>query len=177
MADYPADITATEEWSALAEHFGAMAPTLHLRTLFADDPGRAEALTASGADLVLDYSKHRITRDTLPLLTALARRAGLPERTEAMFAGVHINTSEDRAVLHTALRRRATRARRRRPGRGHRRPRRAGPMGEFTDAVRSGEWTGHTGERIRTVVNIGIGGSDLGPVMAYEALRDYATAR
>src|SRR6478609_7779497 len=103
VADYPADITATEEWSALAEHFGAVSD-LHLRTLFADDPGRADALTASGADLVLDYSKHRVTRDTLPLLLALARRAGLPERTEAMFAGVHINTSEDRAVLHTALR-------------------------------------------------------------------------
>ncbi len=174
MADYPADITATEEWSALAEHFGAISD-LHLRTLFADDPGRADALTASGADLVLDYSKHRITRDTLPLLTALARRAGLPERTEAMFAGVHINTSEDRAVLHTALRA----------------PRELalavdgqdvptdvhamlGRMGEFTDAVRSGEWTGYTGERIRAVVNIGIGGSDLGPVMAYEALKDYA---
>src|SRR6476620_10644629 len=162
VADYPADITATEEWSALAEHFGAVSD-LHLRTLFADDPGRAGALTVSGADLVLDYSKHRITRDTLPLLTALARRAGLPERTEAMFAGVHINTSEDRAVLHTALRA----------------PRELalavdGRMGEFTDAVRSGEWTGHTGERIRAVVNIGIGGSDLGPVMAYEALRDYS---
>ena len=103
VAQYPADITATDEWSALAEHYGAISD-VHLRTLFADDPGRADALTASGADLVLDYSKHRITRDTLPLLTALARRAGLPERTEAMFAGVHINTSEDRAVLHTALR-------------------------------------------------------------------------
>src|SRR6185436_20625935 len=103
VADYPADITATEEWSALAEHFGAISD-LHLRTLFADDPGRADALTATGADLVLDYSKHRITRDTLPLLTALARRAGLPERIEAMFSGQHINTSEDRAVLHTALR-------------------------------------------------------------------------
>src|SRR5690348_7676887 len=174
VADYPADITATEEWSALAEHFGAISD-LHLRTLFADDPGRADALTVSGADLVLDYSKHRITRDTLPLLTALARRAGLPERTEAMFAGAHINTSEDRAVLHTALRA----------------PRELalavdgqdvptdvhtvlGRMGEFSDAVRSGEWTGHTGERIRAVVNIGIGGSDLGPVMAYEALKDYS---
>src|SRR4029079_5091072 len=145
VADFPADITATEEWSALAEHFGAVSD-LHLRTLFADDPGRADALTVSGADLVLDYSKHRITRDTLPLLTALARRAGLPERTEAMFAGVHINTSEDRAVLHTALRA----------------PRELalavdgqdvptdvhavlGRMGEFTDAVRSGEGTGYTG--------------------------------
>ena len=174
MAHYPADITATPEWAALAEHHPAVAD-LHLRALFADDPGRAEALTATGADLVLDYSKHRITRDTLPLLTALARAAALPERTEAMFAGVHINTSEDRAVLHTALRA----------------PRATAlgvdgqdvvadvhevlfRMGEFTDAVRSGAWTGHTGERIRAVVNIGIGGSDLGPVMAYEALKSYA---
>jgi glucose-6-phosphate isomerase len=174
VAAYPADITATPEWAALAEHHAAVAD-LHLRALFADDPGRAEALTATGADLVLDYSKHRITRDTLPLLTALARAAALPERTEAMFAGEHINTSEDRAVLHTALRA----------------PRATAlgvdgqdvvtdvhdvlfRMGEFTDSVRSGAWTGHTGERIRAVVNIGIGGSDLGPVMAYEALKSYA---
>jgi glucose-6-phosphate isomerase len=172
--DYPADITATPEWAALAEHYGAVAD-LHLRTLFADDPGRADALTVSGADLVLDYSKHRITRDTLPLLTALARRAGLPERTEAMFAGVHINTSEDRAVLHTALRAPRELAL---AVDGQDVPidvhRVLGRMGEFTDAVRSGEWTGHTGERIRAVVNIGIGGSDLGPVMAYEALKDYS---
>jgi glucose-6-phosphate isomerase len=170
----PADITATPEWAALAEHHAAVAD-LHLRDLFADDPGRAGALTAVGADLVLDYSKHRVTRDTLPLLTALARAAALPERTEAMFAGEHINTSEDRAVLHTALRA----------------PRATAlgvdgkdvvtdvhdvlfRMGEFSDAVRSGEWTGHTGERIRAVVNIGIGGSDLGPVMAYEALKSYS---
>jgi glucose-6-phosphate isomerase len=172
--DIPADITATPEWSALAEHHAAVAGQ-HLRELFASDPERAGALTATGADLVLDYSKHRITRDTIPLLTALARRAALPERTDAMFAGVHINTSEDRAVLHAALRM----------------PRAAAlgvdgqdvvndvhavldRMGVFTDSVRSGEWTGHTGERIRAVVNIGIGGSDLGPVMAYEALRAYA---
>ena len=168
------DITATPEWSALREHHAAVAGR-HLRGLFAEDPDRASALTATGADLVMDYSKHRITRDTLGLLTALARRAGLPERTEAMFAGEHINTSEDRAVLHTALRApretalavdgqdlatdvHAVLAR----------------MGEFTDSVRSGAWTGHTGERIRAVVNIGIGGSDLGPVMAYQALRSYA---
>jgi glucose-6-phosphate isomerase len=168
------DITSTPEWSAVAEHHAAVSGR-HLRELFAEDPERAEALTATGADLVLDYSKHRITRDTLPLLTALARRAGLPERTAAMFAGEHINTSEDRAVLHTALRL----------------PRDArlevdgqdvvadvhavlDRMGEFSDAVRSGAWTGHTGERIRAVVNIGIGGSDLGPVMAYEALKAYS---
>ncbi|WP_093343669.1 glucose-6-phosphate isomerase [Pseudonocardia ammonioxydans] len=168
------DITATPEWTALTEHAAQVEPR-HLRALFDEDPDRAAALTAEGADLVLDYSKHRITRTTIGLLTALARAAGLPERTEAMFTGEHVNTSEDRAVLHTALRL----------------PRDAelvvdgqdvvadvhavlDRMGEFSDAVRSGAWTGHTGERIRTIVNIGIGGSDLGPVMAYEALRDYA---
>ncbi|MBC8091746.1 MAG: glucose-6-phosphate isomerase [Pseudonocardia sp.] len=168
------DIAATPEWAALTEHHAAVAD-LHLRELFDTDPERAAALSVTGAELVLDYSKHRITRDTVGLLTALARAAGLPERTTAMFAGEHINTSEDRAVLHTALRA----------------PRASAlvvdgqdiatdvhevlfRMGEFTDAVRSGAWTGHTGERIRAVVNIGIGGSDLGPVMAYEALKAYA---
>jgi glucose-6-phosphate isomerase len=168
------DITATPEWSEVAQHHAAVAPR-HLRDLFADDPGRVEALTTSGADLVMDYSKHRITRDTVPLLTALARRAGLPARIEAMFTGEHINTSEDRAVLHTALRL----------------PDDASltvdgqdvvadvhevlaKMARFADSVRSGDWTGHTGQRIRTVVNIGIGGSDLGPVMVYQALRAYS---
>jgi len=175
MTDVPAtDITTTAEWSALAEHHKAVAG-LHLRELFDTDPDRADAMTADGAELVLDYSKNRITRDTLPLLAALARAAGLPERTEAMFSGEHINTSENRAVLHTALRL----------------PRDASlqvdgqdvvadvhtvldRMGAFSDAIRTGTWTGHTGERIRAVVNIGIGGSDLGPVMAYEALKAYA---
>ena len=174
MTDPETDITATPEWTEVAQHHAAVAPR-HLRDLFADDPGRVEALTATGADLVMDYSKNRITRDTLPLLTALARRAGLPERIEAMFGGQHINTSEDRAVLHTALRL----------------PDDASltvdgqdvvtdvhgvlaKMAGFADAVRSGKWTGHTGDRIRTVVNIGIGGSDLGPVMAYQALRAYS---
>ncbi|MFP5072783.1 glucose-6-phosphate isomerase [Pseudonocardia nantongensis] len=168
------DITATPEWTVLTEHAADVEPR-HLRALFDDDPGRVPAMTISGADLVLDHSKHRITRETIGLLTALARRAGLPERTEAMFRGEHVNTSEDRAVLHTALRL----------------PRDAAlvvdgqdvvadvhsvldRMGAFTDSVRSGEWRGFTGEPIRTIVNIGIGGSDLGPVMAYEALRDYA---
>jgi glucose-6-phosphate isomerase len=168
------DISATPEWAEVAQHHAAVAPR-HLRELFADDPGRVEALTTTGADLVMDYSKNRITRDTVPLLTSLARRAGLPERIEEMFTGVHINTSENRAVLHTALRLpddasltvdgqdvvadvHAVLA----------------EMAQFADAVRSGEWTGHTGERIRAVVNIGIGGSDLGPVMAYEALRAYS---
>jgi glucose-6-phosphate isomerase len=168
------DIAATPEWAALARHHAATADR-QLRDLFAEDPQRAEAFTATGADLVLDYSKHRITRETMPLLIALANAAGLLERTEAMFRGEKINTSEGRSVLHTALRL----------------PRDASlvvdgqdvvadvhavldRMAEFTDAVRSGIWTGHTGGRIRTVVNIGIGGSDLGPVMAYEALRAYA---
>jgi glucose-6-phosphate isomerase len=168
------DITATPEWAALARHHAETAD-LHLRDLFAEDPRRAEEFTATGADLVLDYSKHRITRETMSLLVGLALAAELPERVEAMFRGDRINTSEHRAVLHTALRL----------------PRDAtlvvdgqdvvadvhavlDRMAEFTDAVRSGMWTGHTGERIRTVVNIGIGGSDLGPVMAYEALRSYA---
>ncbi|MGI5132779.1 glucose-6-phosphate isomerase [Pseudonocardia sp. CA-107938] len=168
------DISATPEWAALAEHHAAVGD-LHLRDLFAGDPGRAEALTATGADLVLDYSKHRITRDTLPLLISLAHAAHLPERIEAMFAGLHINTSEDRAVLHTALRAPRDLAL---AVDGQDVPTDVhavlGRMGEFTDAVRSGAWTGHTGERIRAVVNIGIGGSDLGPVMAYEALKAYA---
>jgi glucose-6-phosphate isomerase len=167
-------LSGSHEWAAVAQHHAAVAPR-HLRELFADDPGRVDALTTTGADLVLDYSKNRITRDTVPLLVSLARRAGLPERIEAMFTGEHINTSEDRAVLHTALRLpadssltvdgqdvvadvHAVLAK----------------MARFADAVRSGEWRGHTGERIRTVVNIGIGGSDLGPVMAYQALRAYA---
>jgi glucose-6-phosphate isomerase len=174
ITDHPIDVTGTPEWSALAEHHSDIAQT-HLRELFDGDPGRAEAMTVQGADLLLDYSKHRINRDTVSLLTALARRAGLPERIAAMFAGQHINTSENRAVLHTALRL----------------PRDAelvvdgqdvvadvhavlDRMGAFVDDLRSGSWTGHTGKRIRAVVNIGIGGSDLGPVMAYEALRSYA---
>ncbi|MEV1292631.1 glucose-6-phosphate isomerase [Pseudonocardia sp. NPDC049635] len=174
MSDTSTDITATPEWTALTEHAAQVEPR-HLRDLFDEDPGRAAAFTVRGADLVLDHSKHRITRETVGLLVALARAAGLAERTEAMFNGERINTSENRAVLHTALRL----------------PRDAtlvvdgrdvvadvhevlDRMGAFTDAVRSGAWTGFTGQPIRTVVNIGIGGSDLGPVMAYEALRDYA---
>ncbi|WP_344428125.1 glucose-6-phosphate isomerase [Pseudonocardia ailaonensis] len=170
----PRDITATAEWTALTEHHADIGER-HLRTLFYQDPGRATAMTVQGADLLLDYSKHRITGETLPLLVALAEAAGLPERITAMFSGEHINTSEDRAVLHTALRLPATaslsvdgqdvvsdvhsvlRA-----------------MGEFSTRLRDGEWTGATGQAIRTVVNIGIGGSDLGPVMAYEALKDYS---
>lgn len=167
-------IDQTPEWAALAAHHAAIG-NRHLRELFASDPTRAQAFTAEGAGLFLDYSKHRITRDTLPLLVALARAAGVEERRAAMLRGDRINVTENRSVLHTALRL---------------------PPGEhlvvegtdvvpgvnavldkmaaFADRVRSGAWAGHTGLRIRNVVNIGIGGSDLGPAMATEALRHYS---
>ena len=178
MADHSpaADISTTSAWEALTAHHAAVEATT-LRELFADDPDRGRELTLTVGDLYIDYSKHRVTRETLALLLDLARAAGLEERRDAMFAGEHINTSEDRAVLHTALRL----------------PRGASlvvdgqdvvadvhsvldEMGTFTDRLRSGEWTGATGQRITTVVNIGIGGSDLGPVMVDQALRHYADA-
>ncbi|MES9543787.1 glucose-6-phosphate isomerase [Actinomadura sp. NPDC000600] len=171
-----ADITESPEWTALAEHHAAIAGR-HLRELFADDPGRADRMTVTAGDLFLDYSKHRVTGETLTLLAALAERAGLRDRIEAMFRGEHINVSEDRAVLHTALRLP--------PGEALTVDGQdvAGDvhavldkMAEFAGRVRSGEWTGSTGKRITTVVNIGIGGSDLGPAMAYEALHDFADA-
>ncbi|HTS24979.1 MAG TPA: glucose-6-phosphate isomerase [Bryobacteraceae bacterium] len=161
-------------WKSLEAHYKKIRK-LHLRKLFADDPTRGERLTASAVGIELDYSKNRITDQTLELLFQLAKEAGLQERIEAMFSGVKINITENRAVLHTALR---------------------APVGasivvdgenvvpqvhtvlnrmaEFSEQVRSGAWKGFTGERIRNVVNIGIGGSDLGPVMAYEALRHYS---
>jgi glucose-6-phosphate isomerase len=161
-------------WAALEAHHRALAPR-HLRELFAEDPGRGERLTLEAAGLFLDYSKNRITDETVRLLIQLARESGLDGRIAAMFRGDAINVSEQRAVLHTALRA----------------PRSASVlvdgedvvpavhavldrMAAFADAVRSGTWTGHTGAPIRRVVNIGIGGSDLGPVMAYEALAHYA---
>jgi glucose-6-phosphate isomerase len=167
------DVTTTAEWQALQAHAEKVRGD-HLRDLFAADPQRGERLSAQVADLYVDFSKNRVTDETLTLLTALAARVGLPERIGAMFAGRHINTSEDRPVLHTALRL----------------PRDAtlvvdgqdvvadvhrvlDAMSGFAERVRSGRWRGHTGERITTVVNIGIGGSDLGPVMAYEALKAY----
>jgi glucose-6-phosphate isomerase len=170
------DIAATPAWDALVRHHDQIGTT-QLREFFASDPARGTELTLSVGDLYIDYSKHRVTRETLKLLVDLARAAGLEHRRDEMFAGVHINTSEDRAVLHTALRL----------------PRGAeltvdgqdvvadvhqvlDRMGDFTDRLRSGEWTGATGQRISCVVNIGIGGSDLGPVMVYQALRHYADA-
>ncbi|MBD0323789.1 MAG: glucose-6-phosphate isomerase [Aldersonia sp.] len=171
-----ADITATRAWKSLQEHYDADA-VADLRTLFADDPERGRALTLTAGDLYIDYSKHRVTRDTLRLLVDVAREADVPGRRDAMFSGEHINTSEDRAVLHTALRLPES-ASLTVDGQDvvadvHEVLRR---MGDFTDALRSGEWRGATGERITTVVNIGIGGSDLGPVMVYQALRHYVDA-
>ena len=167
-------ISESPEWQALSEHHRDVGD-VHLRDLFAEDPGRGPELTCRAGDLYLDYSKNRLTRETIGLLVELAERAGLRQRTEAMFGGEHINVTEDRAVLHVALRD---------PRTGgldvdgqdvrHDVQEVLGRMADFADRVRSGEWTGHTGERIRAVVNIGIGGSDLGPAMAYLALRDYS---
>ena len=161
-------------WRALEAHFAELRDT-HLRDLFAEDPARGERLVADAAGLHLDFSKHRITDATVIMLGELARERRVEERRDAMFAGDHINVSEDRAVLHTALRMPR--------GRSlivdgadvvkevHETLDR---MAAFSERVRSGEWTGHTGKPIRNVVNVGIGGSDLGPVMAYEALRHYS---
>ncbi|HEV3046038.1 MAG TPA: glucose-6-phosphate isomerase [Solirubrobacteraceae bacterium] len=170
----PAPAPTRPSWRALESHHEQIAGQ-HLRDMFAADPARGERLVAEGAGLYLDYSKNRVSDETLRLLVALANECGLRERTAAMFAGERINVSENRSVLHVALRM---------------------PKGEslivegvdvvaevhavldrmsaFCERVRSGEWKGHTGRPIRNVVNIGIGGSDLGPVMAYEALRHYS---
>ena len=164
------DITTTEEWAALTAHATGF-DGLDLRRLFADDVERADRMTLTVGDLVVDLSKHRVTAAILDDLVALAERAGLPERIEAMLRGDRINTTEDRAVLHTALRAPIDRVIEV-DGENvvpavHEVLRR---MTAFTDRVRDGDWTGHTGAPIESVVNIGIGGSDLGPVMAYEAL-------
>jgi len=161
-------------WQALEAHYRSIGEQ-HLRELFASDPGRGERLTVEGAGIYLDYSKNRVTDETLRLLLELANAAGLRSRIDAMFRGEKINVSENRAVLHVALRA----------------PRDAeifvdgenvvpavhavlDKMAAFSERVRSGAWTGHTGKRIVNVINVGIGGSDLGPVMAYEALRHYS---
>src|SRR5499425_1523913 len=167
-------LTERRAWNALVAHHKKVRD-LHLRKLFADDPERAERLTVDAVGLYLDYSKNRVTDETLKLLLQLADESGLRERIDAMFRGEKINVTENRAVLHVALRA----------------PRGASiivdgknvvpevhavldKMAAFSNRVRSGEWKGHTGKRIRNVINIGIGGSDLGPVMAYEALRHYS---
>jgi glucose-6-phosphate isomerase len=177
MAITPVRITSTPEWRALLEHQRKLAD-VHLRDLFADDPARADVLTVDAADLHLDYSKNRLTQETISLLVAVAERAGLRERIDAMWAGEHINVTEDRAVLHVALRAPASEVI---TADGHN----VVPdvhqvldrMAHFADRIRSQEWRGYTGEPITTVINVGIGGSDLGPAMAYEALRDYSDRR
>jgi glucose-6-phosphate isomerase len=167
-------ITESPEWRALDAHFEEVRD-VHLRDLFAGDPDRGERLALEAEGLYLDYSKNRVTDETMRLLVALAHRAGLRNRIDAMFRGEKINVTEERAVLHTALR----------APEGavvevdgenvvplvHAVLRR---MADFSERVRSGAWTGHTGLRVRNVVNIGIGGSDLGPHMAYDALRDFS---
>ena len=174
MTRTPVDATTTPAWTALTEHHAALTPDL--RGWFATDPERAARLTRTVGDLHVDLSKNLVSDETLALLVQLAEEVGLAERIEAMLGGEHINVTEDRAVLHTALRR----------------PAGAEPalvvdgqdvdtdvqavlaqVAEFAEKVRSGAWTGVTGARVETVVNIGIGGSDLGPVMAYEALKPY----
>src|SRR5215813_12666381 len=162
---------APAAWRALADHHRSMQGR-HLRDLFAHDHKRGERMTAEAAGVFLDYSKHRIDDETLRLLVALAEQSGLRERIDAMFRGEKINVTENRAVLHVALRA----------------PKGTSivvdgknvvpevhavldKMAAFANRIRNGEWKGHTGKRIRNVINIGIGGSDLGPAMAYEALR------
>ena len=167
-------LTERPAWKALEEHYRKIR-NVHLRSLFADDPLRGQRLAVEGAGLYLDYSKNRITDETIRLLLKLAEECGVHQHIEAMFQGRKINVTENRAVLHIALR---------------------VPKNEkilvdgvdvvpevhavldrmtvFSEQVRSGQWRGYTGKRIRNVINIGIGGSDLGPVMAYEALKHYS---
>jgi glucose-6-phosphate isomerase len=161
-------------WRALEDHHGAMRGR-HLRDLFADDPARGERMTAEAAGVFLDYSKNRIDDETLRLLVELAEQCGLRERIDAMFRGEKINVTENRAVLHVALR--APKGTSIVVDGKNVVPEVHGvldKMAEFANRIRSGQWKGHTGKRIRNVVNIGIGGSDLGPVMAYEALKYYS---
>ncbi|HEV7215020.1 MAG TPA: glucose-6-phosphate isomerase, partial [Chloroflexota bacterium] len=174
MATTAVSLTERPAWQALAAHRRQLGD-VQLRALFAGDPQRGERLTAEDLGLYLDYSKHLITDETIRLLLQLAEACGLRERTRAMFGGEKINVTEQRAVLHVALRA----------------PKGArimldgqdvvpevqtvlAKMRAFAERVRGGVWTGYTGKRIRAVVNIGIGGSDLGPVMAYEALKSYS---
>ena len=174
MATSTISLTQRLAWRALGAHYEKI-KDVHLRQLFADDPKRGERLVIEDVGLYFDYSKNRVNEETIRLLVALGEECGLRARIEAMFRGEKINVTEKRAVLHVALRA----------------PRDQSivvdgenvvpkvhevldRMAEFANRVRSGSWKGHTGKRIRNVINIGIGGSDLGPVMAYEALRHYS---
>ena len=169
------DLTASPGWMALTKHHEDIGDE-HLRQFFAQDADRAKRMTTGAADLVLDYSKHRVTDETLALLIELAQAAGVEARRDAMFAGAHINSTEDRAVLHVALRmpesEKLTVDGQDVVGDVHAVLRR---MCDLSDRIRDGSWVGATGKRIRAVVNIGIGGSDLGPAMATDALADYAS--
>src|SRR5215510_4500522 len=177
LMDRQSTVQAAERpiWKTLERHYQQQVRTLHLRDLFASDPKRGERFTAEAVGIYIDYSKNRIVDETIYLLSQLAVESGLRERIDAMFRGEKINTTEDRAVLHVALRA----------------PLGAsivvdgqnivprvhavlGKMSDFCNRVRTGSWKGHTGRSIRNVVNIGIGGSDLGPVMVYEALKYYS---
>jgi glucose-6-phosphate isomerase len=167
-------LTALPAWAQLREHHAELRST-HLRDLFAQDPQRGERLTAEAVGIYLDYSKNRVTDETLRLLLELAEQSGLRERIDAMFAGEKINVTEDRAVLHVALR--APKSESIKvdgmdvvPGVHEV----LGRMGDLAERIRAGRFLGHTGKPIRNIVNVGIGGSDLGPVMAYEALRHYS---
>ena len=177
------DVTQMKAWQALKRHYGSMKDA-HLAALFAADPNRAQTFSLEFEDLLLDYSKNFITKETMELLFALAREAGLADAIEAMFRGERINKMEDRAVLHIALRNQSEWPIKTVDGKTgavqdvvkdvnavlkH--------MAEFAGQVRSGEWKGATGKAIRNIVNIGIGGSDLGPKMACEALKAYADPR
>ncbi len=167
-------LTARPAWKVLETHYASIRD-VHLRTLFADDSGRGERLTAEAVGLYLDYSKHRITDETVRLLIALAKEAGLRQRIEAMFCGEKLNVTEQRPVLHVALRAPRSQAIVV-DGTDVVRPVHVvlDRMADFAARVRDGSWKGYTGKRIRNVVNVGIGGSDLGPAMAYEALRHYS---
>ena len=167
-------LTTSPQWKALSDHYAAI-KDLHLRDLFAGDSDRGRTMTCEATGLFLDYSKNRITSETIPLLVDLAKSCDLSGRIEAMFAGEKINLTENRAVLHVALR--APRDREILVDGENVVPavhEVLDKMAAFCDRIRSGQWKGHTGKRIRNVVNIGIGGSDLGPVMAYEALRHFS---
>jgi glucose-6-phosphate isomerase len=174
MAAGSMPLTKRPEWRRLEEHFQKIRD-VHMRTLFAEDPKRGERLGLEAVGLYLDYSKNRVTDETLRLLVGLAEAVGLRNRIDSMFRGDKINTTEQRAVLHVALR--APRAQQIIVDGKDVVPEVHAvldQMAAFATRVRSGTWRGHTGQRIRNVINIGIGGSDLGPVMAYEALRHYS---
>ena len=174
MAASVKPLTEPKAWQALAQHYDQVRG-MHLRQLFADDPKRGERFTAQAVGIFLDYSKNRITDETLKLLLQLAEEAGLRARIDAMFRGDKINITENRAVLHVALR--APRDEKIMVDGENVVPAVHAvldKMAAFCDRVRSGDWKGHTGKRIKNVINIGIGGSDLGPVMAYEALKHYS---